>query len=112
MATHHALSLLAAAAILATAPLAHAQTRPDGTPGNPPSIATGRAVDRAQGQIPRSDGTRGNPPSTVTGRAVDRAQGRTSRPDGTRGNPPGTAAGRAVDRTLGTSTTGANPAVR
>lgn len=78
------LSLLATAAVLATAPLAHAQDRPDGTPGNPPSTATGRAVDRAQGETPR--------------------------PDGTPGNPPGTAVGRAVDRTLGTNTTGANPA--
>jgi opacity protein-like surface antigen len=55
------------------------------------------------------DGTPGNPPSTATGRAVDRAQGQTPRPDGTPGNPPGTAAGRAVDRTLGTNSTGANP---
>lgn len=76
------LSLLATAALLTTAPLAQAQTRPDGTSGNPPS--------------------------TVTGRAVDRAQGETPRPDGTPGNPPGTAAGRAVDRALGTNTTGAN----
>ncbi|MBV1800441.1 hypothetical protein [Siccirubricoccus sp. G192] len=52
------------------------------------------------------DGAPGNPPSTATGRAVDRMQGQTPRPDG---NPPGTAAGRAVDRTLGTNSTGANP---
>lgn len=83
MTTHRSLSLLTAAAILAAAPLAYAQTRPDGTPGNPPSTATGRAADRAQGETPR--------------------------PDGTPGNPPGTAAGRAIDRTLGTNTTGANP---
>jgi hypothetical protein len=103
----------------------------DGTPGNPPSTATGRAVDQMQGQAPRPDGTPGNPPgtavgravgttsgpdgtpanppSTATGRAADRAQGQTPRPDGTPGNPPGTAAGRAVDRALGTNSTGANP---
>jgi hypothetical protein len=55
------------------------------------------------------DGTPGNPPSTMTGRAVDRAQGQTPQPDGTPGNPPGTAAGRAADRALGTNATGANP---
>lgn len=55
------------------------------------------------------DGTAGNPPSTAVGRAIDRAQGDPIRPDGTPGNPPGTAAGRAVDRALGTNTTGTNP---
>ena len=55
------------------------------------------------------DGTPGNPPSTAVGRAVDRAQGQTPQPDGTPGNPPGTAAGRAMDRTLGTNTTGVSP---
>jgi hypothetical protein len=54
-------------------------------------------------------GTPGNPPSTATGRAVDRMQGETPRPDGTPGNPPGTAAGRAVDRATGSNSTGANP---
>ncbi len=81
----------------------------DGTPGNPPGTAVGRAVDRATGPN-TPDGTPGNPPSTAVGRAVDRAQGQPSAPDGTPGNPPGTAAGRAVDRTLGTNATGANPA--
>lgn len=57
----------------------------------------------------RPDGTPGNPPSTMTGRAVDRAQGEAARPDGTPGNPPGTAAGRALDRATGSNTTGANP---
>ncbi|MGG5823493.1 hypothetical protein [Falsiroseomonas sp. HW251] len=57
----------------------------------------------------RPDGTPGNPPSTATGRAVDRAQGETPRADGTPGNPPGTAAGRALDRATGSNTTGANP---
>ncbi|WP_207541321.1 PRC-barrel domain-containing protein [Sabulicella rubraurantiaca] len=83
MTIHRSLSLLATAALLAGTPLAYSQTRPDGAPGNPPSTATGRAVDRAQGEVPR--------------------------PDGTPGNPPGTAVGRAVDSTLGTNTTGANP---
>ena len=55
------------------------------------------------------DGTPGNPPSTVTGRAVDRIQGQTPQPDGTPGNPPGTAAGRTLDRATGSNTTGANP---
>jgi hypothetical protein len=59
--------------------------------------------------IAQRDGTPGNPPSTATGRAVDRAQGQTPRADGTPGNPPGTAVGRATDRALGTDTTGANP---
>lgn len=77
----------------------------DGTPGNPPGTAVGRAVGTTSGP----DGTSANPPSTAIGRAVDRAQGQTPRPDGTPGNPPGTAAGRAVDRALGTNSTGANP---
>lgn len=55
------------------------------------------------------DGTPGNPPSTATQRALDSATGNRTPPDGTPGNPPGTAAGRAMDRTLGTNTTGANP---
>ncbi len=74
--------LLFAAALLASTSISFAQTRPDGTPGNPPSTATGRAVDRAQGETPR--------------------------PDGTPGNPPGTAASRAADRVLGTNTSGTN----
>lgn len=82
--------------------------RPDGTPGNPPSTATGRAVDRMQGETPRPDGTPGNPPGTAAGRALDRTtDGRatgadtSARPDGTPGNPPSTATGRAVDRMQG-----------
>jgi hypothetical protein len=61
------------------------------------------------GQQAAPDGTPGNPPSTATGRATDRATGQTTAPDGTPGNPPGTAVGRALDRALGTNTTGANP---
>ncbi len=55
------------------------------------------------------DGTPGNPPSTATQRAVDGVTGNRTPPDGTPGNPPGTAAGRAMDRTLGSNTTGTNP---
>jgi hypothetical protein len=68
----------------------------------------GRTTGAASGQRP--DGTPGNPPSTTTGRAVDRMQGETPRPDGTPGNPSGTAAGRAIDRATGSDTTGTNPA--
>jgi len=85
-----------------------AASRPDGTPGNPPSTATGRAVDRMQGETPRADGTPGNPPGTAAGRAVDGATSGTAaganssaRPDGTPGNPPSTVTGRAVDRMQG-----------
>jgi hypothetical protein len=64
------------------------------------------------------DGTTGNQPGTAAGRAVDRTLGTNTTganpvanaPDGTAGNPPGTATGRAIDKTLGTNTTGANPA--
>lgn len=49
--------------------------RPDGSQGNPPSTAVGRAVDRAQGETPRADGTPGNPAGTAVGRAVDGATG-------------------------------------
>ncbi|MBX9701275.1 MAG: PRC-barrel domain-containing protein, partial [Acetobacteraceae bacterium] len=62
----------------------------------------------ATGTSPR-DGTPGNPPSTATQRAIDGVTGNRTPADGTPGNPPGTAAGRAMDRTLGTNTTGANP---
>ena len=80
----------------------------DGAPGNPPGTAVGRAVDRAVGpNVP--DGAPGNPPGTAAGRAVERAVG-PNVPDGTPGNPPGTAVGRAVDRNAGTNTTGTNPA--
>ena len=60
--------------------------------------------------LAQRDGTPGNPPSTATQRTLDRATGSAPTPaDGTRGNPPGTAAGRAVDRATGSNTTGANP---
>ena len=74
-------------------------------PGLAQPVQPGGAVSTT----PSRDGTLGNPPSTATGRAADRAQGQTPRADGTRGNPPGTAAGRAIDRATGSNTTGANP---
>jgi hypothetical protein len=70
---------------------------------------TGADRNNASTTSSRPDGTPGNPPSTMTGRAVDRMQGQTPQPDGTPGNPPGTAAGRAFDRATGSNTTGANP---
>jgi hypothetical protein len=93
---------LALSALLAAYPLAHAQapatspTFPAAPPANTP------------GSMPRAgaaDGTPFNPPSTATGRAVDGAAGRTSIPDGAPGNPPGTAAGRALDRATGATAT-------
>ena len=60
--------------------------------------------------LAQRDGTPGNPPSTATQRTLDRATGSASTPaDGTRSNPPGTAAGRAIDRATGSNNTGANP---
>lgn len=76
---------------------------------NRASATTGDTRGGMTDRTARPDGTPGNPPSTALGRAVDRAQGETPRPDGTPGNPPGTAAGRALDRATGTNTTGANP---
>ena len=80
--------------------------RRDGTPGNPPSTATQRAVDSVTGERTPPDGTPGNPPGTAVGRAADRVNERAGdplnvdgRPDCTPGNPPGT----AVSRTLGTT---------
>ncbi len=89
------------------------RSQPDGTPGNPAGTAAGRAIDQATGSGAATnsapDGRAGNPPSTATGRAADAVQGQGSQPDGTPGNPPGTAASRALDRATGTNTTGANP---
>lgn len=72
--------------------------------------ATERMGARDGSGAAHPDGAPGNPPSTATGRAVDRLQGEAVRPDGTPGNPPGTAAGRALDRATGTNATGTNPA--
>ncbi|MDO9710668.1 hypothetical protein [Paracraurococcus lichenis] len=60
--------------------------------------------------LAQRDGTPGNPPSTATQRALDHATGSTpTPPDGTPGNPRGTAAGRALDHATGSNTTGTNP---
>lgn len=50
-----------------------AQNQRDGTPGNPPSTATQRALDSVTGQRTDPDGTGNNPPGTAAGRALDRA---------------------------------------
>ncbi|MGX9966901.1 PRC-barrel domain-containing protein [Roseomonas sp. F4] len=50
-----------------------AQAPADGTPGNPPSTATQRALDGVTGNRTDADGTGNNPPGTAAGRAVDRA---------------------------------------
>ena len=74
MPLRHLLCGLAAACLLTAVPAA-AQQR-DGTPGNPPSTATQRALDRATGSPPTpADATPGNPPGTAAGRATDRALG-------------------------------------
>lgn len=88
----------------ATPPAASSTTRvPDGAPGNPPSTATGRALDRATGTPTNPDGVGNNPPGTAVGRAIERATPNVTSPapDGTPGNPPGTAVGRAIDRATG-----------
>jgi len=86
---------LALAAGLMVFPLAATAQR-DGTPGNPPGTAAGRALDNATGTPTTPDGTPGNPAGTAVGRALDRATGTPTTPDGTPGNPPGTALGRAT----------------
>jgi len=87
---------MALAAGLLVLPLA-AQAQRDGTPGNPPGTAVGRALDNATGTPTTPDGTPGNPAGTATGRALDRATGTPTTPDGTPGNPAGTALGRAAN---------------
>jgi hypothetical protein len=87
------------------------RTDPSATvPSRPTPSITGARPDG----IARPDGTPGNPPSTAVGRAVDRMQGQPTRPDGTPGNPPGTAAGRALDGTAPnvTTTNPPPPAIR
>ena len=93
--TRLALFPVALAAGLFVAPML-AQAQRDGTPGNPPGTAVGRALDRATGTVTTPDGTPGNPPGTALGRAVDSATGTVTTPDGTRGNPPGTVVDRAA----------------
>jgi sporulation protein YlmC with PRC-barrel domain len=88
------LPMTVCAGLLAAPILAFAQA--DGTPGNPPGTAVGRAIDRATGQPTIPDGAPGNPPGTAVGRAVDRATGTPTSPDGVGNNPPGTALDRAA----------------
>lgn len=93
------LSVSTAAAIVVAPMLAFGQASP----------AQNDARGGITAQAPR-DGTPGNPPSTATQRAVDGVTGNRTAPDGTGNNPPGTAAGRALDRattgTTGTTATG------
>ena len=79
------MKVLTAAAITLGATLVIASTH-----GFAQSTPSGRTGTSGSTSASPRDGTPGNPPSTVTGRAVDRMQGETPRPDGTRGNPPGT----------------------
>ena len=74
------------------------------------------AGTNTSGRYPsQSDGTPGNPPGTAAGRALDRAAGTDvsgaypAQRDGTRANPPGTAASRAYDRATNSDTSGAYP---
>ncbi|MDP3417668.1 PRC-barrel domain-containing protein [Falsiroseomonas sp.] len=97
------LSVSTAAAIVVAPMLAFGQT------AAVPNDARGGVT----AQAPR-DGTPGNPPSTATQRALDSATGNRTDPDGTGNNPPGTAAGRALDRatTPGTTATGTTTGTR
>nr|WP_314074519.1 PRC-barrel domain-containing protein [uncultured Roseococcus sp.] len=95
-----------AAGLVALPLLAFAQA--DGTPGNPPSTAVGRAIDRATGNPTIPDGAPGNPPGTAVGRTIDRLTGQPTNPDGTGNNPPGTALDRAARQS---STTPPAPAI-
>jgi sporulation protein YlmC with PRC-barrel domain len=78
-----------------------AASRTDGTPGNPPSTATQRAVDSVTGQRTDPDGTGNNPPGTAAGRAIDRA---TTDTDSTRRAAPATATGTTTGATGATGT--------
>ncbi|MDO9502791.1 PRC-barrel domain-containing protein [Falsiroseomonas sp.] len=91
------LSVSTAAAIVVAPMLAFGQT------AAVPNDARGGVTAQAP-----ADGTPGNPPSTATQRALDSATGNRTDRDGTGNNPPGTAAGRALDRatTPGTTATG------
>lgn len=94
----HLLPMTLAAGLVVAPMLAFAQA--DGTPGNPPSTALGRTVDRATGNPTAPDGTPGNPPGTALGRAADRATG----------NPPGTTDGsRTTAQGTMPSTTATTP---
>jgi hypothetical protein len=99
---------LGLAAGLAFAPMIASAQR-DGTPGNPPGTAAGRAIDGATGNRTAPDGTPGNPPGTALGRAVDNLTGTRTTPDGTPGNPPGTAMDRAAGQAATTLPSATQP---
>ncbi|WP_372624003.1 PRC-barrel domain-containing protein [Falsiroseomonas sp.] len=72
----HTLLMTTTAALCALPFLAFGQVQPnprDGTPGNPPSTATQRTLDRATGERTDADGTGNNPPGTAAGRTLERA---------------------------------------
>jgi hypothetical protein len=56
---------------LALAPLAAFAQPAPGTVGSVPSTTTGRPADATLGQSPAPDGTPGNPPGTAVGRALN-----------------------------------------
>jgi hypothetical protein len=90
----------------ATAPAARAdQPRTTQTERVQQNPANTTGTDARPGAASSTDGTPGNPPSTATQRALDSVTGQRTDPDGTGNNPPGTAAGRAVDRATGGTTT-------
>jgi sporulation protein YlmC with PRC-barrel domain len=106
------LSMTTAAALVAAPMVAFGQTAAT------PNDARGGMTAQAPGTANPADGTPGNPPSTATQRALDGATGNRTSPDGTGNNPPGTAAGRALDRATdgatapgrtGTAQTGTSP---
>jgi sporulation protein YlmC with PRC-barrel domain len=92
------LTMTTAAALCAAPMLAFGQANTGGTSQQPQTSQTRPA-----------DGTPGNPPSTATQRALDGVTGNRTDADGTGNNPPGTAAGRGVDRATGSVTPGTAP---
>lgn len=96
------LPMTLAAGLVVAPMLAFAQA--DGTPGNPPSTALGRTVDRATGNPTAPDGTPGNPPGTALGRAADRATGHTpGTTDGSRTTAQGTMPSSTTPSTTSTA---------
>jgi hypothetical protein len=98
------LMMTTAAAMCAVPLLAFGQTA---TPSQAPSNTPGAP---GMTQPNTRDGTPGNPPSTATPRAIDGVTGQRTDPDGTGNNPPGTAAGRAIDRATDGATSGTTTA--
>jgi hypothetical protein len=75
--------------------------------GNATGQTTGTAPATGGGPTTARDGTPGNPPSTAVGRAADAVTGNRTDADGTGNNPPGTALGRALGTTPGSTAAGA-----